>query len=179
MANNDGRDETTNLGDVFHKQVSHNLTDGLRDSRNAAEGRTVPNKSVVLLSNRSLLASGIERLLGSMEGVELSVIAAKGPCAIASIRQLDPAVIIFDADDSSLGEGVVTNLLGQHPGARVIALALDPTGIEVFRVHRVGETDLEGFKEAIWGGPPPPTVVKRKETIGSADIENGGLVMDP
>ena len=67
----------------------------------------------------------------------LSVIAAKGAGAISKLSRLNPEVFVFDTADSSLGEGVVTNLLGQHLDARVVALDLHPTGIEVYRVHRV------------------------------------------
>jgi DNA-binding NarL/FixJ family response regulator len=134
---------------------------------------------VVLISNRSLLAAGVESLLRLVDGVELSVISIEGVDAITTLRKLNPAVIVFDSGDSTLGEGMVTRLLGQHPDARVIALTLDPTGIEVYRVHRVVETNLDGLKEAIWGAPPFPAAEYRQETHRSADIENGGLEMDP
>ena len=134
--------------------------------------RSVP---VVLLSNRTLLAAGIENLLRRIDGVELSVVSVTEAGTIERLRELNPEAIVLDSSDLSLGEGVVTRLLGQHPEARVVALALDPTGIEVYRVHRVVETDLDGLKEAIWGGPPPLAEANRQRTSGTEEIENGGL----
>jgi DNA-binding NarL/FixJ family response regulator len=129
----------------------------LRDSCIPAEGIIVSSMPVVLLSNRSLLVAGIEQLLRRMDGVQLSVVEATGSCAIARLRTFKPEVIVFDSGDSSHGDGVITRLLGQHPEASVVALGLDPAGIQIYTVHRVAETNLNGLKEAILGGPPALT----------------------
>ncbi|MBI4302062.1 MAG: hypothetical protein HY664_05610 [Chloroflexi bacterium] len=117
-------------------------------------------KRVVLLSNRSLLSAGVRRLLQGVDSLELSIVAAEDPEASPKLRELAPEVIILDSDDPSLGEGIITHLLGQHPKARVIALKLDRKGIEVYMMHRCVETDLFGLLEAIRGRRHPRNKVQ-------------------
>ncbi len=108
-------------------------------------------KRVVLLSNHSLLAAGVQRLLQGVDSLDLSIVAAEDSEAISRLHQLTPDVIVLDSGDPSLGEGVITHLLGQHPRAKVVAVNLGRRGIEVFRVHRVIETSLDGLLKAIGG----------------------------
>ncbi|MBI3979156.1 MAG: response regulator transcription factor [Chloroflexi bacterium] len=77
--------------------------------------------------------------------------AAGEPDAISTLRRPAPEVIVLDAGDPSLGEGVITHLLDQYPDARVVAVDLNRTEIEVYRVRRVGATDLDGLLQAIRG----------------------------
>lgn len=115
----------------------------------------MPNKRVALLSNRSLLAAGVQRLLQSMDGLELTMVAADDPEAAAQMRRHAPHVIILDTGDASLGPGAITRMLEEHPKARVIALNLDRTGIEVYQMKRVLQSNLDGLLEAIQGKGAP------------------------
>lgn len=135
-------------------------------------------KRVVLLGNRSLLTAGVQRLLEGVDSLDLSIVAAGEPAAIARLHPPAPEVIVLDSGDPSLGEGVITHLLGQHPKARVIALDLNRRGIEVYRVRRVVETDLDGLLEAI-RGKRMPRKESRQKTAVAADGGNGGEAMGP
>ncbi|MBI4301356.1 MAG: response regulator transcription factor [Chloroflexi bacterium] len=108
-------------------------------------------KRVVLLSNHSLLAAGVQRLLQGVDSLELSIVAAKDPEAILKLRRLTPEVIVLDSSDPSLGEGVIPRMLEENPHARVVALNLNRSDIEVYRVRHVLHTDLNGLLEAIRG----------------------------
>lgn len=111
----------------------------------------MPMRRVVLLSNRSILASGIQRLLEEAEGVALSVIKTDDPEWPAKLARTVPRVIVLDSGDASLGEGGISHLLEEHPRAKIIALNLNHTGMDVYRMKRVVPTDLEGLLHAIHG----------------------------
>jgi DNA-binding NarL/FixJ family response regulator len=134
-------------------------------------------KRVVLLSNRSLLAAGVQRLLECVDSLELSTVATGDPGAIPKLRQLAPEVIVLDSGDPSLGEGAITRLLGQNPRVRVVALNLDRTGIEIYRMHHVVQTDLDGLLEAIQGRRRLARKGSRSKTTNAANGENGGGAM--
>ncbi len=106
-------------------------------------------KQIVLLSNHSLLVAGVQKLLQDLNDLKVSIVAADAPEAAAKIKCLSPDAIILDSSDASMGEGIVTRLLEEHPKARVIALNLNQTGIEIFRMKRILQTDLEGLLEAL------------------------------
>lgn len=109
------------------------------------------DKRVVLLSNHSLLATSIEQLLRYAEGFELSVIVADDPEATIKIKQVTPRFIIIDSGDASLGEGVITRLLEEHPRAKIVALNLNHKGIKVYQMKHLLQTDLDGLLETIRG----------------------------
>lgn len=109
------------------------------------------NTQVVLLTNGSVLGAGIHRLLQEAAGLDVTVVEADDPGAENKVRQATPQVIVLDTGDSSLGEGVITRLLSHHPKARVIALTLSHTGIEVYRMKRVSQADPGELLAAIQG----------------------------
>lgn len=115
----------------------------------------MPARRVVLLSNRSILASGIQRLLEDVEGILFSVMETRDPEWPVKLGQEKPRAIILDSGDASLGEGVITHLLEEHPRAKIIALNLNHTGMDVYRMKRVVPTDLEGLLHAIQGRTAP------------------------
>lgn len=139
-------------------------------------------KRVVLLSNHSLLTSGVQKLLQGVEGLELSVIAAPAQEIVPVLKRLAPDAIVLDTGDTSLGEGVITQLLAEHPKARVVALNANRVGLEVYRLKRVLQADLDGLLKAILGraaaagqGPGP----QRPQRVGARRSENGGGAMGP
>lgn len=136
-------------------------------------------KRVALMSNRSLLAAGVQRLLQGMGGLELAVVAADDPEVAHRLKKLAPEVIVLDSGDASIGEGVITRMLGEHPKARVIALNLNRPGIEVYRVQRVLHTDLDGLLEAIQG----KGALAKREFVPNREIQEremtGGETMGP
>lgn len=106
-------------------------------------------RRVVLLSNHSLLAAGVRRLLEEVMDLELYIVAADDPEAAATIGQLAPTVIVLEADDTSQGEGVIPRILKAQPQARVVALSLNQIGFEVYRMEQILQTNLEGLLQAI------------------------------
>lgn len=134
------------------------------------------NKPVVLLSNNSILAAGLRHLLQSIDGLQFSVVPA-GCDAITKLDELNPAVIVMDPADPALGEGIVTRLLGHFPKSRVVVLNLEPAGIEVYRVHQVVETNLDGLLEAIGVQPNQHQETALQRPIEAADFGIGGSMM--
>ncbi|MBI2872813.1 MAG: response regulator transcription factor [Chloroflexi bacterium] len=106
---------------------------------------------VVLLSSHSLLTSGVQRLLEQVDGVQLSIVAADNPDWADKVQQSAPHVIVLDSDGPSGGDGVITRVLRQNPSAKVITLDLARKGIDVYRMQRLLQTNLEGLLEVIRG----------------------------
>ncbi len=104
---------------------------------------------VVLLSNSSLLAAGVEKLLQDVEGLELSIVAMGDPEAMAKVSEFAPKAIVLDSGDPSMGEGVITRILHEHPMATVVALDLSQSSIDVYGVKRVPQASLAGLLEAL------------------------------
>lgn len=111
----------------------------------------MPNTQVVLLTNGSVLGAGIHRLLQEAAGLDLVVVGADDPEAESKVTKAAPHVIVLDTGDSALRDGAITRLLSHHPRARVIALALSHTGIEVYRMKRVSQADPGELLTAIQG----------------------------
>ncbi len=109
----------------------------------------MPKKRVVLLSNRSLLATSVQKLLQEEASVKFSIILADDPEVKAKIARCRPGVIILDSGDVSLGEGVITRLLEENPRTSVVALNLNHVGMQVYHMEHVLQTDLNGLLETI------------------------------
>ncbi len=108
-------------------------------------------KRVVLINNRSLLAAGVQKLLQGVDGLELSIEALDDPELARKLRKRDPGVIVLDSGDASIGDGAITQVLKECPKAKVVALNLDRTAIDVYRMQRVLQTDLNGLLGIIRG----------------------------
>ena len=106
-------------------------------------------KRVVLLSNHSLLATSVQKLLENEDGFELSLMLADDLEVKTKITRRKADVIILDSGDASLGEGVITRLLEENPRARVIALNLNNEGLKVYQMKHVLQTGFNGLLEAI------------------------------
>ena len=136
------------------------------------------DKRVVLLSNRSLLAVSIQRLLQSEKDLGLSVVAADDPEATAKIRRRAPQVIIIDSSDASLGEGVITRLLQEHPKVKIIALNWNHKSIEVYQMKHVLQTNLDGLLETIRGKGASIKGRRVQQTEDVITEKNGGDAID-
>lgn len=139
----------------------------------------MPNRRIVLLTNRSLLSASVQSLLQSEANIKLYTASVDGPGMIADIKLRNPHVIIIDSGDTSLGEGAVTQLLGHYPRAKVIALNLNRKEIEVYKVRRVVETDLAGLLKAISGRRQRPITESNGNTTDSKVSSEGGEAMGP
>jgi DNA-binding NarL/FixJ family response regulator len=111
----------------------------------------MPTKRIVLLSNRSVLVAGIRLLLESIEGLELAVVPGDDPEVRRRIHQLAPQAILLDCERGLPDHGLVTQMLEEHPKARVIVLGVNRQDIEVYSLRKVRHTDLDGLLEAIGG----------------------------
>ncbi len=123
-------------------------------------------RRVVLLSNRSVLAAGVESLLQVEEGIQLTVLATDAPDLETRLRQAAPQVVVVDTGDSVLGARLLARVLEIRPQARVVALDLNQPGIPVYRRERVVATTLAGLLDAIHG-----TGIRRRGVSGK---ERGG-----
>ena len=110
----------------------------------------MPTTRVVLVSNRSVLVAGIQRLLEGTNSVELSVVQEDAPDLQRHIQILAPQAILLDGEGVA-DQGMVTQMLEQQPAARVIVLGVQRKDIEVYSLRKVLHTDLDGLLEAIHG----------------------------
>lgn len=115
----------------------------------------MPARRVVLFSNRSVFAAGVQELLQSVPNVALSVVDATDPDAMKTIRTLKPDVVVVDTGDATAGRASVVRALEARPEARVVALSLNKQAIDVYRMKRVIQTDLVGLLCAIDGAAGP------------------------
>lgn len=134
---------------------------------------------VVLLTNHSLLAAGLQRLLQAIDGLELCTVRADDPRAAERIRSLDPQAIVLDSGDISMGDAAITQMLEEYPRAKVVALNLKRPGIEVFEMQRLAQTDLAALLEAIQGNRSPASGGTGAPPRTAAATREGGEGMDP
>ena len=120
-----------------------------QDNDRTAEGESLMQHSVVLLCNSSLLSAGVRRLLDGVDDVQLKILSAGEPEWAAKLKELGPRTILVDASDDSLGDKIVTQMLSEHPDARVIAVSLGRSSVDIYRVNRVQKIGAEGLLNAI------------------------------
>ena len=132
---------------------------------------------VAILNSRSLFAAGVQMLLRGVDGLELTIVAADDPEAVTKLKDLAPRVIVLDSGDASLGEGVVTQLLEEHPQARVVTLNLNHAGIDVYRMKRVQQTNVDGLLEAIHGKRNRANNQGRQRSRDAGGLKSGGETM--
>lgn len=113
-------------------------------------------KRVVFLSNHSVLATGIQKLLQEEEGFELHIILADDPEVKAEITRRRPEIIILDSGDASLGEGVITSLLEENPETRVVAMNVNHNGLKVYQMKQMLKANLDQLLETLRGEGLPP-----------------------
>ena len=136
------------------------------------------DERVVLLSNHSLLVTSVQKLLQSAEGVELSIIEADDPEVTTKIKQRSPQAIIIDSDDTSLGEGVITRLLEEHPKVKVIAQSWHHVGIKIYQMKHLMRTNLDGLLETIRGKGASVKGRRVQQTKEVITKKNGGGAID-
>jgi len=129
---------------------------------------------VVLLTNRSLLGEGVRRLLQDVKGLELVVVAGDDSDVKVKIRHVAPHVIILDSGDASLGDGAITRMLSAYPRAKVIALDLHHTDIEVYRLQRFQQASLNRLLEAIRGKETSGRTGRLLKTLHDIPVPQGG-----
>ncbi len=106
-------------------------------------------KKVALITDRSLLASGVLRLLGNVEGLQVLPVNADDPECDQKIKKFAPSVIIIDSGDTPMGQGMTFRLLNRHPEATVAALNVNRTDLQIYRMDRVIDCSPEEFLEVI------------------------------
>ena len=129
-------------------------------------------RRIVLLTNRSLLGSALERLLKDMNGLEFVTVAGDDPNADNRIKEASPHVIMLDSGDPSLGELAITRMLSNYPYTKVIALNLNHTSIDVYERRRSRMASLDGLLNEILGNGAQPTDridVARPSDVGSRE----------
>ncbi len=111
-------------------------------------------KRVVLVSNRSVLAAGVQHLLEDMNDLEVSVVPSDAADLQRRIQDLSPQAIVLDGEVAA-DHAVITQMLEQQPKARVIVLGVQRKNIEVYSLKKVMHTDVDGLMEAIQGKKSP------------------------
>ena len=112
-------------------------------------------KKVALITNRSLLASGVLRLLGNVDGLDVLSINADDPECGQKIKKFAPSVIVIDSGDPSMGQALAFRLLNRHPGATVAALNVNRTDLQIYRMDRVIDCSPEELLEVIGANTQP------------------------
>ena len=119
---------------------------------------------VVLLTNGSLLGTTVRRLLAGREGLRVAVVERNGPNADDEIERARPQVIVLDSAEARPEEDAITRLLQRHSNARVIALSLNHTGMEVYRMQRILQVSPGELLAAVQGRPRRSGARKTKQS---------------
>ncbi len=104
---------------------------------------------VILLSNRSVLAAGVLRLLKAMDGLEVIAVADDDPEAERKVMHFAPHIIILDCDDEEMEQRAIPLLLRHNPGASIVSLNPRRSDAEVYRLERVAQPTIERLLEVI------------------------------
>ena len=136
-------------------------------------------KRVVVMSSGSVLMASVIRLLQSSDGLEVEVIATADLTGSQRISRFAPEAIVLDAGGTPSGHELLGRLLAEHPTARVIALNLDRTAIQVYRGTGVTEASLEGLLGAIRGTHSRPASKAPGRVEGALSRRVGGEATKP
>lgn len=111
---------------------------------------------VFILYGASLFAKGLERLLKENAEVEVVGVGMQGRRALAQIRELQPHVIIVEAE-KGMPEPcwLVTRLLQEQPEARVVRVSLEDNTASLYTGRRWVANRVEDLIRGILGPPAP------------------------
>ena len=101
-------------------------------------------RRVLILSNESLLMSGVLSILQERPEIEVATVRDAGRDLHRRIREVTPHVVVVDgaAMDKDGGLGIA-RFLRQYPRTTLVVLRLDRPDIEVFRARRVRQATQE------------------------------------
>ena len=105
---------------------------------------------IFIISDRLMFGHGLERLLLNEEAVEVVGRETTIKEAEASLRTLQPDVIIVDKDEISLD--TITELLqmiSHRPGAKIIHVSLQSNNLYIYQAAHTKVQSVEDLVEAI------------------------------
>ena len=94
-------------------------------------------KRVALITDRTLLATGIQRLLEGSDSLEVLALSPGSPDYQERLKSFAPAVILVDSDESPPEEHHALRHFDTCPDATVGALNASHTDLQLFRRDRV------------------------------------------
>lgn len=108
-------------------------------------------RRVVLVGDARLLSTGVALLLQTQPHMGLITLDAADPEVFAKVREAMPEVVVVSTSDAARSFGVVARILRENPAATVIAVGLEPTELNVYRLERVAQASPEELLAAIEG----------------------------
>ncbi len=101
----------------------------------------MPRRRVVMVTEGSLLTSGVTSVLRERADIDLLTIEGGGQI-YRRIRNAGPDVVIVDGDHDLAGLSV-DRLLQENPRSTVVTLSLDQPEMSVFRAQRVSRPTVD------------------------------------
>jgi len=119
----------------------------------------MPRSRVFILYSHGLFARGVQSLLNKVGQVEVVGVEKDDQQALDTIKALNPDVILVDSgttrEDPCL---TIAEIFQEAPGARVISLSLEESGIDVYDKQRIVACGPDDLVRAIRrGGDEPRT----------------------
>lgn len=103
-----------------------------------------------ILYNHSLFAHGLEKLLQQQEGVTVAGVEKMGREALAHIKQLNPDVIIAEADQGKAEpEKILARFLREQPKARMVRLNLENNTAVLYSGSRCTAKSVEDLIQSV------------------------------
>lgn len=105
---------------------------------------------VVVIYRRSLLAQGVEKLLGHVKGLEVIGMDMDEKAVMKRMARLHPETVVMDNSDiHKSARNLILELWQDNPAIRFIFLNMQKNRAEVFKQHQVGMNNFEDLVKAI------------------------------
>ena len=125
----------------------------------------MPRSRVFILYSHGLFARGVQSLLSKVGQVEIVGMEKDDHRALDRIRVLNPDVILVDSgaarEDTCL---TISEIFQGIPGARVISLSLQESGIDIYDKQRIVACGPDDLVRAI----------RRGDSSGDGETGGGG-----
>ena len=103
-----------------------------------------------ILYNHSLFAHGLEKLLQRQDGVTVAGVEKTGREALAHIKQLNPDVIIVEAERGKAEpEKILVRFLREQPKARMVHLNLEDNTAFLYSGSRCTANSVEDLIQSV------------------------------
>jgi len=94
-------------------------------------------KCLLALSKSNILGAGVERLLSSIDNLELVSLPIQGTSGLLEAIQQVQADVVLIEDQTLLGPDCLTSLLTTRPGLLVIQIESDDNQLQIYQHQHI------------------------------------------
>ena len=99
--------------------------------------QTAMTKCLLALSNPNILGAGVERLLSSIDNLELVSLPIQGTSGLLEAIQQVQADVVLIEDQTLLGPDCLTSLLTTRPWLLVIQIESDDNQLQIYQHQHI------------------------------------------